>query len=141
MTTLHLAGFEIPDHAIRSKFHLSTGAGGQNVNKVSTAVELRFNIEKANLPTRVSGRLRVIAKSRTNGKGEIVIKANNHRSQQRNRTEALARLSKLLVLANMKPRKRIATRPTRASKKARLDKKRKLSEKKRNRNEFLTESD
>lgn len=112
------------------KFHLSSGPGGTNASKVSTAVELRFKVNDADLKPDVVSRLREIARSRINLRDELVIHANKHRTQDRNRRAALERLAALLDRAHEKPKARIATRPTKASKRARLDQKRRLSKKK-----------
>ncbi len=133
MSSIRLGSFEIPEQALSWKFHLSSGPGGQNVNKVSTAVELRFNIASAQLDTAVADRLRDIARNRINNQDELVVQARQHRSQERNRQDALDRLANLLKEAKSKPKPRIATRPTRASKRARLEDKRRRSVKKQNR--------
>ena len=99
------------------------GAGGQNVNKVSTAIHLRFDIGASSLPEIYKERLLQMRDRRISRDGVIVIKAQNFRSQDKNREDALNRLRKLLQAAGITQRKRVATRPTRASKRKRLDKK------------------
>lgn len=123
------------------KFHLSSGPGGTNAAKVSTAVELRLNVNEAELRPDVVSRLREIARSRINSRDELVIHANKHRTQDRNRRAALDRLAALLDRAHEKPKIRIATRPTGASKRARLDQKRRLSQKKHSRRFVSTDLD
>jgi ribosome-associated protein len=96
------------------------GAGGQNVNKVSNAVMLRFDIPASTLPDALKARLLARADGRISGDGVVVIKAQEHRSQPMNRAEALQRLHELLQAAATVPRTRVATKPTRASRERRL---------------------
>ena len=97
------------------------GAGGQNVNKVSSAVHLRFDIRASSLPADIKERLLALPGSRVNSEGVVVIKAQTHRSQDKNRAAALARLQELVDSVATPPRPRKATRPTRASKERRLE--------------------
>ncbi len=97
------------------------GAGGQNVNKVSNAVHLRFDIAASSLPDALKERLRAVSDQRISADGVVVIKAQQHRSLEKNRAEALERLQALLDAAAQLPRTRRPTRPTRASKERRLE--------------------
>lgn len=102
--------------AIRAK-----GAGGQNVNKVSNAVHLRFDVRASSLPDALKERLLATADQRINADGVVVIKAQQHRSLEQNRADAMARLLELVEAAATVPRVRRPTKPTRASKQRRLE--------------------
>lgn len=109
---------------IKFKFIRSPGPGGQNVNKVSTGVELRFNLIKSpSLPDEVRSRLFSLVGNKLNTKGDIVIKATRYRSQERNKQDAIDRLIELIRRATIVPKKRKKTKPTRAATERRLTKK------------------
>ncbi|MBA4171065.1 MAG: aminoacyl-tRNA hydrolase [Hyphomicrobium sp.] len=104
------------------RFVRASGPGGQNVNKVSTAVELRFDARRSpSLPTGVSIRLQKLAGRRLTDDGVIVIRADRHRTQERNREDARERLAELIREATHVPKPRLKTKPTRASKERRLE--------------------
>ncbi len=109
------------------------GAGGQNVNKVSSAVHLRFDVARSSLPDDVKARLLALRDHRITDAGEVVLKAQQHRSQDMNRQEALERLNAMVQSVATPPRVRRPTRPTRASRQRRLDDKRQRSATKQNR--------
>ncbi|MGH8139191.1 MAG: alternative ribosome rescue aminoacyl-tRNA hydrolase ArfB [Steroidobacteraceae bacterium] len=112
----------IPDSALSLSFVRSSGPGGQNVNKVASAVQLRFDLAGCSVLTEpVKARLRVLAGRRLTDDDAILIIARNHRTQEQNRREAAGRLSDLIQRALVAPKPRKATKPTRASRERRLD--------------------
>jgi ribosome-associated protein len=112
--------YAFDERDVRFEAVRAQGAGGQNVNKVSNAVVLRFDIEASALPDALKARLRARSDQRIGADGVVTIKAQEHRSLPRNRAAALQRLLDLIEAAAHLPRRRIATSPTRASKERRL---------------------
>jgi ribosome-associated protein len=113
----------IHEREIDERFVRASGPGGQNVNKVATAVELRFDVNASALPPDVKARLKTLAGSRLTTEGVILLDSREHRTQAKNREAARARLVALIQQAAIRPRKRKPTRPGRAAKERRLTEK------------------
>jgi ribosome-associated protein len=124
----------IPDEEFEWKFIRASGPGGQNVNKVSSAVQLRFLLpQNTSLPVAARNRLRRLAGQKINDDGTILISARSERSQEQNRREALDRLAELIRAALIEPKIRKKTRPTKASKERRIESKKRRGDTKQSR--------
>jgi len=122
---------QIPESELEEQFVRSSGPGGQNVNKVATAVQLRFDVDESrHLDDEVKSRLKRTAASRMTDEGVILIEAKRYRTQERNREDARERLAALIRKALRKPKRRKKTKPSRAARQRRLDEKKKRAEKK-----------
>jgi ribosome-associated protein len=111
---------QIDEREIDERFVRASGPGGQNVNKVATAVELRFNVAASSLPQDVKERLRLLAGARMSADGVLLIDSREHRLQSRNREAARARLAALIEQALIRPRQRRATKPKAGAREKRL---------------------
>jgi ribosome-associated protein len=111
----------LPEHALEERFLAATGPGGQNVNKVATAVQLRLDVYALRLPPDAFARLKVLAGRRWVIGGAIVVTARSHRTREANREEARRRLAELVAEARVRPERRIKTKPTRAAKLKRVE--------------------
>jgi ribosome-associated protein len=140
MSLIVRPGLEIPDADLEVAFVRSSGPGGQNVNKVASAVQLRFALARnTTLRDDVKARLRALAGQRVTDAGELLIVARESRSQEQNRRSAEQRLLDLVRRALVAPKKRHATRPTRASRERRLDSKAHAQKNKRLRSRVRTD--
>lgn len=125
---------ELPDDELEERFVRASGPGGQHVNKVATAVQLRFDVARsASLDGEVKARLALLAGTRMTSEGVLVIDARVHRTQTQNRDAARERLVGLIRRALVRPKRRRKTRPTKASKERRIDSKRLRADTKRRR--------
>ncbi|HEY0872184.1 MAG TPA: alternative ribosome rescue aminoacyl-tRNA hydrolase ArfB [Vicinamibacterales bacterium] len=130
----------IPEEELEERFVRASGPGGQNVNKVATAVELRFDAARSKvLSDDALVRLRVLAGTKMTAEGVLVVDARRHRTQAQNREDARERLAELVRQALVRPRKRRKTRPTKASVEKRIQSKKHRSETKRGRGRIATE--
>jgi len=125
---------KINENELQFDFVRSSGPGGQNVNKVASAVQLRFDVMNSpSLQPVVRERLRKLAGNRMTAEGILIIEARRYRSQEKNRSDAIQRLIKLIQNALKRPKKRVKTKPSRAAKEARMVKKKIRSAKKKSR--------
>ena len=119
--------YQLPEEALSEKFLAATGPGGQNVNKVATACQLRADVFKLGLSPEAYAKLKTIAGSRMTSAGELVITARRFRTQEANREDARRRLAQMISDAHVVQAKRRATRPSRAAKARRVDSKKSRS--------------
>ena len=117
--------YSFDDSVCEFRYVHASGPGGQHVNKTATAVELRVAVIALSLPAPVTQRLRAQQRNRINARGELIIQAEQYRSQLKNKQDALTRLQRMIDAARVAPKKRIATKPTTASRRRRLDNKKK----------------
>lgn len=128
--------FELPEDLLEESFLAATGPGGQNVNKVATACQLRVNLFGLGLPPFAFRKLKMLAGSKMTAAGELIVTARNHRTREANRAEARARIVELVDQAFVREAPRIKTKPSRAAKARRVDAKKGRGEIKKNRGKF-----
>ncbi len=133
MATIDIGGLEIPEAALTFRFVRASGPGGQNVNKVATAAQGRLDLDAAGFEGPLRRRLETVAGKRLTVAGEIVVSADTHRTQARNRAEALSRLAAMIEEARAEPRPRRPTRPSARARERRLEDKRRRSRTKKGR--------
>jgi ribosome-associated protein len=128
-----IMAFDLPDDVLSETFLASTGPGGQNVNKVATACQLRVDVFALGLPPYAYRQLKILAGSKLTITGELILTARNHRTREANREEARARVIKLLDRAHVRQVKRVKTKPSKAAKARRIDAKKGRGEVKKTR--------
>ena len=129
----------LPEDALEERFLAATGPGGQNVNKVATAVQLRLDVYALRLPPDVFLRLKQLAGSRWTADGGIVVTARTHRTREANREEARRRLAQMVAEAHIRPERRIKTKPSKAAKMKRVEAKSRVGAIKRGRAKPIVE--
>lgn len=125
--------FELPEDLLEESFLAASGPGGQNVNKVATACQLRVDVYRLGLPLFAFRKLKLLAGSKLSGSGELIVTARSHRTREANRAEARARITELIDKAFVRDAPRIKTKPSRAAKAKRVDTKKGRGTVKKNR--------